>query len=285
MTRIRWARPDERRVIQGYLFENMGKIPYERWANILDCRWIPENDRYGVIVVGGSRPLGFLGIVFADREIGGQVRRTGNITSWFLEKDMRRGGIGQEMLSMVTEDPDVTYTATSPNVRSGSLLAKVGWQALDGERLIWHRSADPLRAVIRPTTREEAEARLGPSAAKLLADHEGLNLTPYLVEAEDGRACLVAIYVKMKGDDVAHHEVLHVSDRELFTRHVTDFANAVLPPRKAVLSLDSRFAEAWATPDETLVLDIPRYWKPAGTEPRDIDFLYSEVVLLDLKIQ
>lgn len=285
MSLIRWARPEERQVIQRYIFENMGKIPYERWANILDCRWIPENDRYGVVVVGTGRPLGFLGIVFADREIGGRTHRTGNITSWYLEKDMRRGGIGQEMLALVTEDPDVTYTATSPNIRSGSLLAKVGWETLDDRRLVWHRSTGPVSAAVRTVSAEEVEARLGRQAAKAVVDHAGLNVEPYLIEASDGRACLAMVYVKMKGDDIAHHEVLHVSDRAVFTACAADFANSVLPQRKGVLSLDSRFADASATPDETLRLEIPRYWKPAGLVPGDIDFLYSEVVLLDLKIQ
>ncbi|MGE0213125.1 MAG: GNAT family N-acetyltransferase [Parvibaculaceae bacterium] len=285
MSLVRWARPEERQVIQRYIFENMGKIPYERWANILDCRWIPENDRYGVVVVGTGRPLGFLGIVFADREIGGRMHRTGNITSWYLEKDMRRGGIGQEMLAMITEDPNVTYTATSPNIRSGSLLAKVGWETLDGQRLVWHRSGEPVSAVVRTATPEEVEARLGPKVAKAVVDHAGLNIQPYLIESPDGRACLAVTYVKLKGDDIAHHEVLHVSDRALFTAHAADFANVVLPPRKAVLSLDSRFTDGSGAPDETLTLEIPRYWKPAGLAPGDIDFLYSEVVLLDLKIQ
>ena len=285
MSLIRWARPEERQVIQRYLFENMGKIPYERWANILDCRWIPENDRYGVVVVGTGRPLGFLGIVFADREVGGRPHRTGNITSWYLEKDMRRGGIGQEMLALITEDPKVTYTATSPNIRSGSLLAKVGWETLDDRRLVWHRSTEPVSTVVRMATAEEVESRLGSQAAKTVRDHDGLNVQPYLIETPDGGACLVMIYVKMKGDDIAHYEILHVSDRALFTAHAADFANVILPPRKAVLSLDSRFTDGSAAPDEALQLDIPRYWKPAGLEPHDIDFLYSEVVLLDLKIQ
>lgn len=284
MSLVRWARPEERPVIQRYIFENMGKIPYERWANILDCRWIPENDRYGV-VVGTGRPLGFLGIVFADREIGGRVHRTGNITSWYLEKDMRRGGIGQEMLALITSDPNVTYTATSPNIRSGSLLAKVGWEVLDDRRYIWHRSAEPLSAMVRPASAEEVAARLGPKVAKSVVDHAGLNIESYLLELPDRRACLVVTYVKLKGDDVAHHEVLHVSDRALFTAYAGDFANAILPARKAVLSLDSRFTDGSAVPDESLRLDIPRYWKPVGLAPGDIDFLYSEVVLLDLKIQ
>jgi len=38
-------------------------------------------------------------------------------------------------------------------------------------------------------------------------------------------------------------------------------------------------------PDEIVRLEIPRTFKPCETEPHHIDFLYSEVVLLDLKIQ
>jgi hypothetical protein len=95
----------------------------------------------------------------------------------------------------------------------------------------------------------------------------------------------VVTYVKLKGADVAHHEILHVSDRPVFTRLVRDFANAVLAPADAVLSLDSRFVTEAARPDEIVRLEIPRMFKPCGTEPHHIDFLYSEVVLLDLKIQ
>lgn len=284
MLTVRWAEPGERDAVQRYLFEQMGKIPFERWRNILDCRWVPEDDRYGAVVMEGDRLRGFLGIVFADRPLAGAKQRTGNITSWFLDKELRRGGLGQEMLGLVTSLPDVTYSATSPNVRSGSLLAKIGWQRLDDRRFLWYRtSAAPATEVRRIVSPEDA-GELDAAGRRILSDHAGLNIISYAVRDASGAACLVITYVKRKGEDVLHHEILHVSDRPLFTGLVREFANAVLPPGKAVLSLDSRFVTDAAKPDDVLLLDIPRYCRPCGVEPHHIDFLYSEVVLLDLKI-
>jgi RimJ/RimL family protein N-acetyltransferase len=285
MLTVRWAEPGERHRIQRYLFDNMGKIPFERWRNILDCRWIPEDDRYGAVVMEGDHLCGFLGIVFADRPLAGGFHRTGNITSWYLEKDRRRSGLGHEMLALVTSLPEVTYVATSPNPRSGGLLAKVGWEVLEERRFMWRRTDAPAEAEVRRIASPHEACELDAGSRRVLADHAGLNLIAYVLRGSCGEACLVITYVKLKGDDVAHHEVLHVSDRLVFTRSVRDFANAVLPPANAVLSLDSRFVTAAAEPDEIVRLDIPRYHRPWQSEAHHVDFLYSEVVLLDLKIQ
>ena len=289
MLTVRWAESGERARIQRYLFDNMGKVPLERWGNILDCRWIQEDDRYGAVVMDGEDLCGFLGIVFADRPLAGAMHRTGNITSWYLEKDRRRSGLGQEMLGLVTSLPGVTYVATSPNPRSGGLLAKVGWEVFDERRLVWRRSeargAAPPESEVRRIASPQDVGELDRDSRRVLADHAGLNIDPYVLRGPDGDGCLVVTYVKLKGADVAHHEILHVSDRPVFTTLVRGFANAVLAPENAVLSLDSRFVTDDARPDEIVRLDIPRSFKPCGTQAHDIDFLYSEVVLLDLKIQ
>jgi hypothetical protein len=282
---VRWAEPGERGRVQRYLFDNMGKVPFERWGNILDCRWIPEDDRYGAVVMDGDDLCGFLGIVFADRPLAGATHRTGNITSWYLQKDRRRAGLGQEMLALVTSPPGVTYVATSPNPRSGGLLAKIGWEIFEERRFVWHRTDAPAHAEVRRLASPQDAGELDGDSRRVLADHAGLNIDAHVLRGSDGEACLVVTYVKLKGADVAHHEILHVSDRPVFTRFVRDFANAVLAPANAVLSLDSRFVTEAAMPDEIVRLDIPRTFKPCGTEPHHIDFLYSEVVLLDLKIQ
>jgi hypothetical protein len=262
----------------------MGKIPFGTWGNILDCRWIPEDDRYGTVVMDGDDLCGFLGIVFADRPLGGATHRTGNITSWFIEKGLRRSGLGQEMLALVTAPEGVTYTATSPNPRSGPLLEKAGWEVLESRRFLWRRSGAAPTLQVRRLAAAEMPGELDAASRRVIADHAGLNVDPYLAMGPSGAACLVVTYTKIKGDDVAHCEVLHVSDRPLFSELVGDFAEAVLPPGKSVLSVESRFMTGAAEPDEIAMLDIPRYWKPCGVEPHHIDLLYSEVVLLDLKI-
>ena len=287
MIELRWAEASERDEIQTFLSDRMGKIPFARWRNILDCRWTPGEDRYGVVVMKDGRLAGFLGIVFADRVIRAQTRRTGNITSWFLEKDLRRGGLGHDMLALITSPEGVTYTATSPNIRSGSLLAKIGWQLMEDRRLCWDRSQDPATAAVIPLgAMDEAAGAAGLSEAerRIIADHRGLKAQAHILDAGAEGRCLVVSYVKLKGDDIAHHEILHAGDRNLLGRHVRSYANAVLPRAKAVLSLDARFVAPGTRADRQTPLEISRYFRPHGLQAADIDFLYCEVLLLDLKL-
>jgi hypothetical protein len=91
--------------------------------------------------------------------------------------------------------------------------------------------------------------------------------------------------VKLKGADVAHHESpaclgpagVHAAGARF--RQCRPGAGQ----RRVVARQPLRHRAA--RPDEIVRLEIPRMFKPCGTEPHHIDFLYSEVVLLDLKIQ
>lgn len=287
MINLRWARPDERDEIQTFLFEKMGKISHQQWRNILDCRWNHTDDKYGVVVEEDGVLSGFLGIVFADRVLLGKPHRTGNITSWFLEKHLRRGGLGQDMLALITEPAGVTYTATSANFRSGALLKKIGWQLFEDTRLFWHRQDQSIPAGM--TLRSGAaqlEGMLEAGDAKILADHQNLNLTPHLFSTSQGQNLFFITYVKRKGEEsTQHYEILHTSDPSLLANHIHTIANLLLPEQNAVLSSDKRFVSSQENADDSQLLQVPRYFKPVDNLPANqIDFLYGEVVLLDLKI-
>lgn len=287
MISIRWARLQERDEIQGYLFENMGKIPHDRWRNILDCRWNRHDDRYGIVAHENGKLAGFLGIVFADRVIAGKPRRLGNITSWFLERHLRRSGLGQQMLALITEDNNVTYTALSANFRSGALLEKIGWQLLDNTRLFWYYTPAPAASGTRLISGvENLEDQLAPGHRQMIADHQGLNLTPHLFCDGDGNRLFFFTYVKIKGDEGrAHHEILYADDRVMLAKIAPQLASALLGSEKSVLSCDKRFLAFDETSDDAQALSVSRYFKPADNMSAwEVDFLYSEVVLLDLKI-
>jgi len=287
MINLRWAKPHERDEIQTYLFEKMGKISFEKWRNILDCRWNHQDERYGVVVEENGALSGFLGIVFADRTLLGKPHRTGNITSWFLEKHLRRGGLGQDMLSLITEPTGVTYTATSANFRSGGLLKKIGWQLLEDTRLFWHRSDHPMPVETKLMTgTTEVLPALNAGDAQILNDHQNLNLTPHLLTTTAGEKLFLLTYVKRKGEQsTEHYEILHTSNPALLAKHIRTIANLLLPAHNAVLSSDKRFVTPSTTADTSQLLQVPRYFKPFDNLPAEqIDFLYGEVVLLDLKI-
>lgn len=287
MINLRWAVAEEKEKIQTYLFEKMGKIPLERWGNILDCRWNETDDKYGVVVEEDGELAGFLGIVFADRMIAGAPHRTGNITSWFLEKHLRRGGLGQEMLTLITEPVGVTYIAISANFRSGALLKKINWQPLEDTRLYWNRTANILPSDLKLVSGVDGVAgKLKEGAAKIVRDHTGLNLTPHLLSTGTQDDLFFITYTKRKGDnDTAHVEILHSGNPVLLSKHIRDIANLLLPKQNSVLSSDKRFLLPNVSYDANESLQVPRYFKAKEKPPlEEIDFLYSEVVLLDLKI-
>jgi len=287
MTELRWARPDERDKVQDYLFEKMGKISHETWRNILDCRWNQLDDQFGIIVEQNGSLVGFLGIVFADRILSDKPHRTGNITSWFLEKHLRRSGLGQEMLAMITQADGVSYTATSANFRSGALLKKIGWELLEDSRLLWYRSNDktPVRFNLL-SGRSAVQGQLNTHSLEILNDHRTLNLTPHLLVGPKGENLFFLTYIKHKGEEgTAYHEILYANDPGLLTEHVSNIANCLLPDNNAVLSSDKRFLLASAKADDVQSLHVHRYFKPFNRLPASqVDFLYGEVVLLDLKI-
>ena len=285
MIRLRWAEPQDRDDVQAYLFANMGKIPFERWRNILDCRWSAGFERYGVIVERNGQLAGFLGIVFADREIAGKTRRTGNITSWYLDKDLRRGGLGADMLALVTEPEGITYTATSPNFRSGALLAKVGWQMLEDKRLFWRPDGAASSPGFPVASGFSAiSGKVDAVAARILSDHAGLNITPHLVTVPAVPPLFLITYSKEKGNPpLSHVEILYASSLSALARHARDLANTIVPRQNAVLSMDSRFCPG-GLPDDEKKLEVARFFKPCGLNREAIDFMYSEVVLLDLKL-
>ncbi len=287
MTALRWARPEERGEIQSYLFEKMGKIPHERWLNILDCRWNGADEKYGVVVEEEGKIAGFLGIVFADREFSGTPHRTGNITSWFLEKHLRRSGLGQDMLAKITEPTGVTYTATSANFRSGALLKKIGWQCFEDQRVFWKRTDDPVQPDVKLFSGAAAlSGKLSDRPAKIVSDHAGLNLTPHLLSSANEDDLFFMTYKKYKGDNkTAHFEILHTDNPQILSNNITNIANLLLPKENAVLSSDKRFLVPCTDYDHSQKLQVARYFKPHNSLPaKQIDFLYGEVVLLDLKI-
>ena len=60
--------------------------------------------------------------------------------------------------------------------------------------------------------------------------------------------------------------------------------NAVLAPGASVLAVDRRFLDGCEVVAESEQISVPRYFRSPSMAPREVDFLYSEIPLLDLKL-
>jgi GNAT superfamily N-acetyltransferase len=266
------------------LFENMSrKVPRERWRRLLDYPWRPADADRGHVAVDGNRAVGFLGLVYADRTVGGGIERFCNICAWYLLKDYRGRGIGQKIQFGSVADPRLTYTITTATAATGRAFgAHSGFQVLDDTRYLLRRRTGSRDDVEIIDAAARIEALLDDSDRKILDDHRPYNVRHILIRRNDS-ACYVVMQQKRKGADVDYHEVMYASDQRLLAATAQAAANAILPSDSAVLAIDRRFlppGQSW----ETETLRLPRWYRSGRVPPPLIDHLYGEIVLLDLKL-
>jgi hypothetical protein len=265
--------------------EMNAQIPVARWRRLMTYGWLADKPDLGCVVEEGGRIVGYMGVIYADRQRHGQRFRTGNLTSWYLEKPYRASGAGMELLRLATRHGDVVYTSFSSAAKAAPLLRLGGLRPLDSERFIWRRRAGkPASGFAIAIGAENVLPLLGHEERQLLADHADFAVHPYAIRGEGGD-CLVLLSIHEKAGQIVTHEALYVGAPEIFAPAAQDFADAILPAGPAVLAVDKRFLGDSAVDAETQAIRVPRYFRPAAcVGASDIDILYSEIELLDLKL-
>jgi RimJ/RimL family protein N-acetyltransferase len=281
---LRTAGPDDRDAVVTLLHERMSsRIGLARWRRLFDYPWLVDKPDCGVVVLEQGRVAGYLAVIYADRRLGGRTVRTANLSSWYLVRQLRGQGVGLAMLQLATRDPAVTYTTFSSNPPALRVMAKAGLVLLDDSRFLWRRTGAHAAGVAVLSGFEALLPEVPDHEGRILVDHRDLPVQPHLLRAAEGD-CLIVLSVKRKGADVAYHEVLHLGRPAIFARHAAAFANAVLTPGAAVLAVDRRFLDGCEVVAESEPISVPRYFRSPDLARREVDFLYSEIPLLDLKL-
>lgn len=266
------------------LYGNMSqKVPRERWRRLLDYPWRPADADRGRLAVDDGRAVGFLGLVYADRPVGGRIERFCNICAWYLLKEYRGQGIGKKIQFGSVAAPSLTYTIMTATAATGRAFGThSGFQVLDGARYLLRRQAASSSNIEVLDDPARIGDLLDVDDRKILDDHRTYNLRHLLVRARDS-ACYIVMQVKRKGADIDYHEVLYASDQRLLAETAQAVANDILPSDNAVFAIDRRFLPS-EQPWETETLRLPRWYRSQRVPPASIDHLYGEIALLDLKL-
>ena len=285
MVDISHAQPPEREEIAQFMAEVFPRAKWsiDGWRAILDGRWSRPDDSYAITVRDQGKLVGVLGLVTAQRPTDNGPRVTANMTSWYLLKPYRGTGIGRKMIELATADPNITVTDFTSSPGAVHAVKRAGLVELDTQRLIWKPRVSPAQKLPNHSAPLELGNRISAKDSQVLQDHANLPLTPLAIETPDGPV-VVILSIKQKHDDYVTHEVMYLGDRDLFALHARAIADSLLPPDRAILSVDRRLLPATAEPDEFEDFAIPRFYTPGRMHPEDIDHLYTEVVLLGLKL-
>jgi RimJ/RimL family protein N-acetyltransferase len=281
---LRIATQDDRDAVVALLHERMNrKLSPARWGRLFEYSWLADKPDCGVVVLEGGRLVGYLAVIYADRLLGGRTTRIANLSSWYLIQSLRGQGIGLAMLKLATRHPQVTYTTFSSNRRALRLMAEVGFVPLDELRFLWRRRGGPAARIEVLSDFARLLAEVPDHQRRILTDHQDFPVRSHLLRAAEGD-CLILMSVKQKGADITYHEVLHLGQPAIFARHAQEFADRVLAPGAAVLAVDQRFLNGCGAIAESEQTNLPRYFRSSVMARREVDFLYSEIPLLDLKL-
>ena len=281
---IRPAESEDIDAICALLHSKMNrKIEPERWRNLMTYQWLQTKPDLGRVIEDQGEILGFLGMVYADRDIDRQHHRIVNICAWYLDKSLRGLGLGKGIMADATSGPDQSYTIMTSSKNTLGILYDVGYEVLDNNRYLWYKKNHTATDLSLITDFEEIYQQSPRELRTLLEDHISLPVTPVLINYQD-QQCLIVFSVKKKGQDVTYFDVLFTDDRTFLGQHGQSLANLLLPEQPAVLAADCRFVGGQAIGAGLEKLPVPRFYKTNTIEPENIDHLYTELQLLDLKL-
>lgn len=255
------------------------KIPRERWRRVLDYPWRPPEAERGWLAEDAGTVVGFMATIYSDRETSVGIRRFCDLGAWYLERDYRGTGIGDELLRAGMAQPGTTYATMTARRATGRRIRALGFTVLDATRQVFRPQASrpglDLRAV--------DEARLGARSRRIVRDHRGLNVE--MGTAGDPASPVLFVFQsKRKGADILYRELLFCSDLDFLAAEAGALAQTLCRDASQILAVDSRFLPADLGEGEQEEIVLPRWVRTPDVPPADVDHLYAETLLLDLKL-
>ncbi|MEP3785710.1 GNAT family N-acetyltransferase [Ascidiaceihabitans sp.] len=280
MVDLVWATPQERGDVAAYMARVFHKVRWGRagWDALLANRWADAAAPYAIVAKDKGRIVGAIGQIVGPRPGGPTIH---NLTSWYLDKEYRGQGLGRGMMAKAIEDTDNAVTNLSSARAAIPVALSSGMDVLDDTRMVW--TARPNAPHKLTVFTDPSQAPISPDTRKIVTDHADLNLTGLTIETPDG-LCTLVLSIKQKTDDRITHEVMFADRKDLLSRHGSAIAASILPDDTTILSLDTRFSTSDAQPDFVEDIPVARFCTPGRVDPALVDHLYSEIVILDMKL-
>ena len=268
-----------------------GPMTRESWGRLFDYGWFKDKPDLGYVLLHQNTIVGFLGTIYAHREIDGKQGVFCNYTSWYVRPGFR--GQGAALMRAAMRDREVTYTSFTAGsvsrqvlemlqfLRSGNgrLLLPPGWNA---ETL---RNSSPKIRFDAATVRAALDDRWrrvfddhAPHCLQLLA-REGSQQAYIVVKRRQMAVSWLSRIFPMRAR-LPYSDILYCSDPQLLARHLERIKLAILRHQKtAFLVADSRMFERRPL---GLAIQDHALFRSSVFQSADLDRLYSELVLLPL---
>jgi acetoacetyl-CoA synthetase len=278
---VRVAGPDDASDVCRLLHEGFPNVESSSWHCLFTYSWDRSPPDRGYVLVGDKRIVGFLGTVYAEREINGKHGVVCNLTSWYIRPGWR--GWGGAMLNRALQDHTKTYTVFTPSPLPKQMFEMLNFTSLgDTVALPPLRQPGFQRGPLIVCEPDQVRAYLDDVHRRIFDHHAGYDCLALVAAEPDGYAFMV---LKRRFSS-PHRLVPSVpTSRMIYCSNPTLLMRCAEHIKMAIMRKQRTFA--------VLVNDnwLPQRLHGIRTKARslfrspvfsahELDMLYSEIVLL-----
>lgn len=262
---------------------NNKELSKEDWKALFTHNWGEPDDASGYVLVNREKIVGFFGTIFKLREFHGVKRRMCNLTSWIVEPQFR--GQSLELLYRILEHSDATITCLTASEIAGKIYQAKGFKILDSGTAIIPVMPGWLNKLKGGASRKGLEAVTGgiegfltDGEKELHKEHKPYGCRHLVIRHGADNCYLIATTVKAQWLKLGY--VHYIGNHGLLRDSFTQAARLLADRLKVnALMIDQRMLRDLPV---KLRFTYPRakFFRPVGIEGRDVDNLYSEMILL-----
>jgi hypothetical protein len=257
------------------------------WRNLLTQPWPVEEDHRGYALMDKGNAVGFIGMIFARREIAGRTEKFCNISSIVTLEEHRHEGMSLMLPVLKLEDYTITNFTPTPAV--SAIFNRLGFETLDDTMHIlmpvpgWPKSTGAPGGRRRIVTRlPSIRERLSEEDRKIFDHHQLPNCWQILIDGPDDY-CLV-VFNRTKGRKYAFSFVHYMSNPAIFFSCLNrvKLTMALKSRTPFIMVMDRHVKGQPLGRTRTSTIKHKALFKSPTLKREQIDSLYSELVLLNL---
>jgi acetoacetyl-CoA synthetase len=271
---VRAAVDSDLEAIGDYLAKRLTHRDPARYRRFFEYSWMPDRPNLGFLIEDAGAIRGFIGAIYARRQLASGARVVCNINSWAVDDDHRQ--LGLMMAKRLLDQPNMSFTCFSPSERVVELLRFFKFETWPSEKALFPigsgigRLASALRTRILATPGEDDIHH-----RRIFDDHARYRLARFVLERGDRRSCVIA---GRRGRGLkTFADILYASDPALVVESIARVhAHTVRNLRTAIVGIDRRWLSS--VPCDALIYRRLRPLQYRGMALAELDTLYSELI-------
>jgi acetoacetyl-CoA synthetase len=257
------------------------RIPVSAYRLLFDYKWLDEKPNLGFVLVAGDEIRGFIGVVYARRLIQGETALVCNLSSFYVHPDYRQWSFA--LLARALRDETVCYTSLSPSRTVTQMCEAMGFSHIDTNKII----LPPLLNAVKlrgPRAKiifdpQQVRSLLDEEQRQIFDDHAPYDCMQLALVCGSETAYLVVKRRRIRWLPVS--DLLYCSAPSLVARHLERVKLAIIWRQRSV-ALTAEAGLFGALQPLGVVIGQPVLFRSATLHARELDKLYSELILLPI---